>query len=95
MNNFIYIGILAIVVISVLYYRYKEHYSVISFSKVPEMANPVRFHDRKPEEYNDSYYNGYILPSINDNISAQTKFLKGIRDYDINTTLIYTNELKK
>lgn len=90
----LYIG-LAIIVLAVIYYSFKENFSAVSFGKVEEMDDPIRFHSRKPEQYSDLYYNGYIIPNIKDNMSAKNKFLKGLRDYDINSTLIYTNELKK
>lgn len=92
----IYIG-LAIIIIVIIYYNFKEHYSSLSFNPVTETNDPVRFHTRKQEQYNEKemYYNGYIIPNFNDNISAHNKFLKGIRDYNIDSTLIYTNELKK
>jgi hypothetical protein len=91
MNNFIYIS-LAILVLAIVYLNYNEKFSPVSFKS---SQDPIRFHDRNPEQYNDLYYNGYIVPSIKDNISAKNKFIKGLRDYDINSTLIYTNELEK
>ncbi len=80
------------IIIVIIIFTFKEKFSVVTFKSTDD---PVRFHSRKPEQYNDRYYNGYIIPNIKDNISAHNKFLKGLRDYDINSTLIYTNELKK
>lgn len=94
MDIYIYIGL--IILLIVIYYNVQENFSSLDY-KVTENDDPIRFHDRKAEQYNEKelYYNGYIIPNIKDNISAHNKFLKGIRDYDINSSLIYTNELKK
>ncbi len=89
-NVLLYIGI--VILIMIIIFKYKEKFSIVTFKSTDD---PVRFHSRTPEQYNNNYYNGYILPNIKDNISAQKKFLQGIRDYDINSTLIYTNELNK
>ena len=88
--------VLIVVVISLLVYFFtkKENYSELSY-KSTDTQDPVRFHTRDLAYACDNETHHYNIPNMSSGFSAQEKYEKTIRDYDISSRKWYIDQEEK
>lgn len=88
---FIVVVLLAIVSYAVYFLVTKEKYSELSY-KSEDTKDPVRFHTRDLAYACENVSHNYNIPNMTSGVSAQEKYEKTIRDYDISSRKWYVED---
>lgn len=90
-NKYCMLAIVIVIAFIVYHLTRKEKYSDLVY-KSEDTQDPIRFHTRDLAYTCDNASHDYHIPNMTSGLSAQEKYEKTIRDYDISSRKWYVDQ---